>query len=259
MSVASDGTQGNDNSLNPTLSADGNTIAYHSYASNLVSGDTSGYSDVFAYDVATGTTSRISIAKNGEQGDDDSALPAISADGGVVAYRSNASNLFPGDSNSSFDIFLARLNRSPQAVDLSTTVAENTPVGSVIGTVSATDTDGDVLSFSITAGNGSGLFSIDNNGVITLTGVLDYETAAQHVLTVTVSDGYLSDTATVTVNVTDVTPFTDTSGSVFENDIEWLATTGITRGCNPPVNDQFCPTGHVTRGQMAAFLHRALG
>ncbi len=53
--------------------------------------------------------------------------------------------------------------------------------------------------------------------------------------------------------------FVDDDGSVFESDIEWLAGEEITRGCNPPVNDMFCPNDAVTRGQMAAFLVRALG
>jgi hypothetical protein len=53
--------------------------------------------------------------------------------------------------------------------------------------------------------------------------------------------------------------FVDDDGSIFESDIDKLATAGVTRGCNPPVNDRFCPTSNVTRGQMAAFLHRALG
>lgn len=50
--------------------------------------------------------------------------------------------------------------------------------------------------------------------------------------------------------------FADDDGSVFEADIERLATAGITKGCNPPVNDRFCPNELVTRGQMAAFFHR---
>src|SRR5690606_15517075 len=54
------------------------------------------------------------------------------------------------------------------------------------------------------------------------------------------------------------TDFRDDNGSTFESDIEWLAATGVTRGCNPPTNDRFCPDDVVTRGQMAAFLHRAL-
>lgn len=54
-------------------------------------------------------------------------------------------------------------------------------------------------------------------------------------------------------------PFIDDDDSIFEADIERLAAAGITRGCNPPVNDRFCPDSKVTRGQMAAFLVRALG
>ncbi|MFP3915846.1 MAG: hypothetical protein ACLFWM_13285 [Actinomycetota bacterium] len=53
--------------------------------------------------------------------------------------------------------------------------------------------------------------------------------------------------------------FTDDDGSVFEADIDRLATAGVTRGCNPPANTEFCPDAHVTRGQMAAFLVRAMG
>jgi hypothetical protein len=52
-------------------------------------------------------------------------------------------------------------------------------------------------------------------------------------------------------------PFTDDDGSTFEADIEAMAAAGITRGCNPPTNDKFCPDAYVTRGQMAAFLVRA--
>ncbi len=52
--------------------------------------------------------------------------------------------------------------------------------------------------------------------------------------------------------------FSDDDDSVFQDDIEWLAATGITRGCNPPANTRFCPDEEVTRGQMAAFLRRAL-
>jgi hypothetical protein len=53
--------------------------------------------------------------------------------------------------------------------------------------------------------------------------------------------------------------FFDDDDSVFQEAIERLGTSGITRGCNPPFNDAFCPEDAVTRGQMAAFLVRALG
>lgn len=52
--------------------------------------------------------------------------------------------------------------------------------------------------------------------------------------------------------------FVDTVGIPFEADIDALAAAGITKGCNPPTNTKFCPDTSVTRGQMAAFLVRAL-
>jgi hypothetical protein len=53
--------------------------------------------------------------------------------------------------------------------------------------------------------------------------------------------------------------FTDDNDSVFESDINALAASGITKGCNPPPSDRFCPDDRVAHGQMAAFLHRAMG
>ena len=53
--------------------------------------------------------------------------------------------------------------------------------------------------------------------------------------------------------------FGDDDDSTFESDINRLAAAGITKGCNPPRNDHFCPEGKVTRGQMAAFLVRGFG
>lgn len=52
--------------------------------------------------------------------------------------------------------------------------------------------------------------------------------------------------------------FTDTADTTFADDIDRIAAIGITQGCNPPVNDRYCPNQHVTRAQMAAFLTRAL-
>jgi peptidoglycan hydrolase-like amidase len=53
--------------------------------------------------------------------------------------------------------------------------------------------------------------------------------------------------------------FVDTGQSVFVGDVDRLVAAGITRGCNPPDNDRYCPDQTVTRGQMAAFLVRAFG
>ena len=53
------------------------------------------------------------------------------------------------------------------------------------------------------------------------------------------------------------TDFTDTANSTFVNDIARLSAAGITRGCNPPANDEFCPDREMTRGEISAFFNRA--
>ncbi len=101
-------------------------------------------------------------------------------------------------------------NTAPVVADQTLSVPENSPNTTVVGTVVASDVDGDMLSWAITAGNGSGAFAIDAmTGQITVADgtQLDYETTPQYVLTVQVTDdgnGNLTDTATITVDVTDV-------------------------------------------------------
>ncbi len=46
------------------------------------------------------------------------------------------------------------------------------------------------------------------------------------------------------------------ASNIFHDDIAWLADNGITKGCNPPASDAYCPSDNVTREQMSAFLHR---
>ncbi len=53
--------------------------------------------------------------------------------------------------------------------------------------------------------------------------------------------------------------FSDDEGHLFEGAIDRIAAAGVTQGCNPPVDDRFCPDQPVTRGQMATFITRALG
>jgi hypothetical protein len=53
--------------------------------------------------------------------------------------------------------------------------------------------------------------------------------------------------------------FADDEGSRFEESINRLRNHGITKGCNPPDNDSFCPAASLTRAQMATFFARALG
>jgi Tol biopolymer transport system component len=90
----------------PAISADGRYVAYDSYATNLVPGDTNGWPDVFVHDTVSGTTTRVSVSSAGEQGNRDSYLGAISADGRYVAFESWSSNLVPGDTNGVEDRFV---------------------------------------------------------------------------------------------------------------------------------------------------------
>lgn len=53
--------------------------------------------------------------------------------------------------------------------------------------------------------------------------------------------------------------FRDDDGTVVQQDIEWMAASGFTKGCDWPYGDHFCPERPVTRAEMATFLARALG
>lgn len=106
ISIASDGSQGNDNSLGASISADGRFIAFEADASNLVPGDTNGYKDIFVRDRQAGLTERVSVASNGSQGNGISQGASISADGRYVAFESNANNLVAGDINGAYDVFV---------------------------------------------------------------------------------------------------------------------------------------------------------
>ncbi|OZH54924.1 hypothetical protein AFK68_07800 [Hydrocoleum sp. CS-953] len=103
------GDQANFSSFNPAISADGRFIAFDSFATNLVAGDTNNTRDVFWHDTLTGITSSISIDALGNQGNLSSIAPSISNDGRFIAFESTATNLVPGDINGVRDIFVRDL------------------------------------------------------------------------------------------------------------------------------------------------------
>ena len=106
VSVASDGTESGAHSLYPAISGDGRYVAFESWGSNLVPGDTNGTLDVFVHDRVTGETTRVSVASDGAQADGRSERATISADGRYVAFESYASNLVPGDTGLIFQVFV---------------------------------------------------------------------------------------------------------------------------------------------------------
>src|SRR5689334_8311556 len=72
VSVDSSGNEGNGISLNGTITADGQFVAFYSYASNLVAGDTNGMADIFVHDRVNGTTTRVSVDSAGNEGNNNS-------------------------------------------------------------------------------------------------------------------------------------------------------------------------------------------
>lgn len=106
ISVDSAGQQGNSASEYSYISRDGRYVAFLSYASNLVPGDTNNASDIFVRDRVTGETSRVSVSSEGVQADQHNFCPSISDDGRYISFVSYATNLVPGDTNGVPDIFV---------------------------------------------------------------------------------------------------------------------------------------------------------
>ncbi len=109
VSLTESGSPGNGDSVAPSISADGQRVAFVSWASDLVVDDTNGAPDVFVYDHETGQVHRASVSSNGTEGNGASGLlqhqqgwsggPALSADGRWVAFASNADNLVTEDTH----------------------------------------------------------------------------------------------------------------------------------------------------------------
>jgi Tol biopolymer transport system component len=90
------GVPGNGDSYSPSISADGRYVAFASDANDLVPGDVNVASDVFVHDMLTGATTRVSVAFGAGLPDGPSRYPSISADGRLIAFESDATNLVPG-------------------------------------------------------------------------------------------------------------------------------------------------------------------
>ena len=166
-----------------------------------------------------------------DSGTNAGALFSLSSLDGIVADRVRIEllgNNSAGDkvlSLAEVQVYGTEANQAPVANNATFAVAENSASGTAVGTVNATDPNaGDTLTYAITAGNTGGAFAINSGtGAITTAAALDHEATASYALTVTVTDDgnpALSDTATITVNVTNVNEApsaSDTSGSVAED------------------------------------------
>jgi Tol biopolymer transport system component len=132
VSLSSAGVQADGASFFPALSADGRFVAFQSYATTLVAGDTNGRVDVFVRDRLLGATERVSVSSSGAQGVHPPVFlqpfergQALSADGRFVVFVSLHSNLVANDTNATYDVFLrdralgttSRINVGPGGVE----------------------------------------------------------------------------------------------------------------------------------------------
>ncbi len=106
VSVASDGTQANDSSFSPVIADDGRFVGFESEATNLTANDTNGKKDLFIHDLQTGETTRVNIATDGTEANEDAFLINVSNSGRFTSFYSSATNLIPDDTNDAMDTFV---------------------------------------------------------------------------------------------------------------------------------------------------------
>jgi len=106
VSRHTNGTQGNNESFDPAISADGRFVAFTSYADNLSDIDLNDNGDIFVHDINAGQTFHVSVNSNGVSGGGESSNPSISDDGRYVAFNSTAHDLVNDDLNGFNDVFV---------------------------------------------------------------------------------------------------------------------------------------------------------
>jgi Tol biopolymer transport system component len=106
VSATATGRTGDGWSGNPDLSSDGRFVVFQSQAGNLMEGDFNGAFDIYLRELQTNTLSLLSRSADFLLGNGDSVTPVINADGRLVAFASDASNLVENDRNATRDVFL---------------------------------------------------------------------------------------------------------------------------------------------------------
>ncbi len=151
ISVASNGQQANGPSSRPAMSASGRFIVYTSDASNLVTGDTNGMTDIFLYDRVTAQTSRVSVTSGGVQANGPSSHPTISSNGQMIAFDSFATNLVGSDNNAVEDVFVH--NRSNGTTVIASLRSTSTIQGNADSNRPSLSADGNLIAFKSEANN----------------------------------------------------------------------------------------------------------
>jgi Tol biopolymer transport system component len=107
VSVGANGLQSNGVSeKQSSISGDGRYVAFASQATNLVEGDTNGFTDVFIHDLGNAITTRVGVGHDDIEPNKGATHPSISSDGRYVAFKSYSDNLVTGDTNTREDAFV---------------------------------------------------------------------------------------------------------------------------------------------------------
>src|SRR2546427_76073 len=134
------------------MSADGRFVVFESAASNLVTNDSNGASDIFLRDLASGTTTLVSVNTSGSGvGNGASSNPAITPDARFVVFESAADNLTANDTNGIADVFMRDLETG--TTKLVSVAAHDAAGGTSASHSPAITPDGRYIAFVSTATN----------------------------------------------------------------------------------------------------------
>jgi Tol biopolymer transport system component len=106
VTVSETGEKSDQFAAEPHLSRDGTKVTFTTTATNLHPGDTDGILDVYVKDLVTGELLLASTSDAGVKGNDHNSQPRLSSDGTIVAFESHATNLDPGDTDTTRDIYV---------------------------------------------------------------------------------------------------------------------------------------------------------
>ncbi len=166
------GRYGSDASFFPSISTNGQFVAYLSLATNLTSGASSTNTQVYVYDRSARTTVLVSHSNSGATANGDCADVKISANGRFIVFSSSATNLIANDNNGVSDVFL--FDRTTSQVELISKSASSSAPGNGASEYTGISDDGRYVVF---ASDASDLIASDVNGYRDIF-VRDRQTAA---------------------------------------------------------------------------------
>ncbi len=188
-------SQGNGDSWYASISGDGNLVAFHSYANNLVAGDSMAQTDVFLHDRSANTTIRLSVV-GGTEGNNASTYPVVSEDGSVVVFQSLATNLVPGDTNGRADVYLYDVGT--HALSLISRAQDGVTLGNLTSVQPTVSANGRYVAYQSSASN---LVPGDSNNV---TDIFVYDRSTGTLTLASVNDaGMIGNSASSDARISD--------------------------------------------------------